>query len=51
MAFPIDNTVGVALAPTYDYAYELELVERFHKRVPYKVFDAHFHLFYPIVRE
>ena len=44
MAFNIDNTVGVPLAPTYDYEYELELVERFHKRVPSKVFDAHFHL-------
>lgn len=35
---------GYVRIPTYDYEYERELCERFHARVPEKVFDAHFHM-------
>ena len=38
------NDHGSKMCANYDYAYEAELCEKFHKRTPARVFDAHFHL-------
>lgn len=38
------NDHGSKMRANYDYAYEAMLCEKFHKRTPARVFDAHFHL-------
>lgn len=38
------NDHGTKMCANYDYAYEAELREKFLKRAPARVFDAHFHL-------